>query len=128
MKNLKKIIDIIHNNRSVDEKMNELGVVVKTIGKVFVLEPIIDDIKGMVVVKVDDKIVSLSVVLSVSISLIELKNELSENYSCNYNHYDEQTVVSFKMEQDTINVSISGYIEENDIKDLSFKRFDITMN
>ncbi len=126
MKEIQKIISLILSNKTNEEILEEIGVLLKVIGRIYVIKPLIDGIENAGLLIDENKIRSISIDLKEPISFVTLKKELSSNYSCYYNHYDEETVVNIRYNKMlTIRTRKGGYIEETDLLNQSFSRFEI---
>lgn len=128
MKHLKNIIELILSGISKDEIINHLGILFKVVGRIYVIKPQENGIESIGLVTDKDKICSADITLIDAISFNDLTNEFSSHFKWRYNHYDEETVVSFYYSKKlTIRGIKEGYIDEVSLINQKFKRFEIDL-
>jgi hypothetical protein len=83
------IIEIFRSDLNLHDKVQKLGVIKKTIGNINFVSPINKNIEGMSFVILNDKISTLGIVLKNGLDFKSITNRLTNDYSSQYNHYDE---------------------------------------
>lgn len=122
------IIEILRSDLSLNDKVEKLGVIKKTIGNVNFISPINKNIDGMSFVILNDKINTLGIVLKNAIDFKSITNRLTNDYSNQYNHYDEETVLNFKIDNYMLlSCSLDGYIEKENLLNTHVLRFNFRL-
>ena len=126
MEEIQKILGILLSNKTNDSIIDKLGVLNKIVGRIHVLVPIIDGVQNIGLVIDQNKIHSISFILKEPVAFTSLKKNFSVDYSFFYNHHDEDSVLSFPFSKNlTFRAIKEGYIEEANLLDYSFTRFEI---
>lgn len=119
------ILEILRSDSSLNDKVEKLGVIKKTIGNINFISPINKNIEGMSFVILNDKISTLGIDLKNGIDFESLTNKLTIDYTSQYNHYDEETVLNFKIDNCVLlSCSLDGYIEKGNLLNTNFLKFN----
>jgi hypothetical protein len=125
MEDILNILEIFRSDLSLNDKINKLGIVKKSIGSITFISPSNQNIEGMSFVILNDKINSLGLVLKKAINFEIVTNELTNEYVSLYNHYDGETVVNFKIDDLVLlNCTLDGYIEKDNLFKTQVSRFN----
>jgi hypothetical protein len=122
---IKKIVAILGSNESSQLILDKLGVVNKIVGDNFILSPFDKKINGISLVIKSNNLLSIRLTLCETILFKELIDEFSNDYYLGFNHYDEESAISFDYGAIIIRAIKSGYIEKENLNNLSFDRFEI---
>lgn len=126
MEEIQALVSLLQSGKTAKEIQDDIGPLLKVVGEIHVIKPFSEAIENIGLVTNNEKVQSINLKLRKSISFVEIKNRLSSNYSCLYNHYDEQTVLNFQYNDEIIlHITQDGYINEYDLPNKSFNLFEI---
>lgn len=128
MEDILSILEIFRYDLIVNDKIDKLGTVNEIIGKIHFVKPINKNIDGMSFVILNDKISTLGIVLKNGIDFKSITNRLKNDYSSQYNHYDEETFLNFKVDNCVLlSCFLDGYIEKENLLNTQFFRFNFRL-
>lgn len=127
---LKKILAAMSNHCTKEQMIAEFGEVHTIIGRIVILNSIIDEIEGIRLVMNDNlQILKVDFQLSLMLSFKELQEKIALNFLRGYNHYDEETVVNFFISNEiTLRAFKKGYFDDLKIVTETFNQFEIQLN
>ena len=128
MEDVLGILEVFASDVSTSDKIIKLGTVKKTIGSINFITPINKNIEGISFVILNNKINSLGLDLKKSIEFEILLKKINSDYLCNYNHYDNETVINFNIGNlVSLNCTLDGYIEKDNLFKAQVSRFNLRL-
>ena len=128
MEDVLGILEIFASDVYTSDKIVKLGIVKKTIGSINFISPKNKNIKGISFVILNNKINSLELVLKKSIEFEILLKEFNKDYLCNYNHYDNVTVINFNIGNPvSLYCTLDGYNEKDNLFKAQVSRYNLRL-
>lgn len=128
MKAIKYIISNILNKNNNIELIDSLGYnLTQVFNDIYKISPKSSYVESISFVFNKKIISSIFFVLKEPVKFSEVRIYFSNNYTCLYNHFDDETWVNFREYNKNFNFHAikGGYIDKKELDKISFQRFEI---
>lgn len=124
------ITRILNDVNDYRKKIDQIGETERKIGNIYILKPVIEFCKAISISVFQEKIVSVSMELVTKIKVSELSEILNCKPEFRENIYDEETVISFRVENYILSTSfkkepVSNKTDESKFNDLYISLINI---